>query len=352
MKTAVIGPLGDDQHDMLGPWWGQRRRHQDAVTRLRRHQGPEPGHDVHRGLHGHRTTSRRTTTRRRVRRRRRLRARRSPRPKAADQVVLALGETREQSGEADVAQRASTCPGRQEELDRGDQGDRQAVRGRAVQRPPARRSSERRRRRRRRSSRRGSPASQAGNAVADVLFGKVNPGGKLPVSFPRSVGQVPIYYNHEHTGRPCDATQKYNSRYRDIPSCDPQYVFGYGLSYTQVRRLEPAPELDARCRANGKRHGDGRRARTPARPTGDEVVQLYIHDPVASISQPVRRLRGFERVTLEPGQTKTVTFTLDASDVGLLRQRRASSSSSRGRSTSTPATARRRTLTKSFQVTG
>ena len=76
------------------------------------------------------------------------------------------------------------------------------------------------------------PGVEAGNAVADVLFGGVNPGGKLPVSFPRVLGQVPIYYNHEPTGRPCDVTQKYVSRYRDLRSCDPLYPFGFGLSYT------------------------------------------------------------------------------------------------------------------------
>ena len=76
------------------------------------------------------------------------------------------------------------------------------------------------------------PGVEAGNAVADVVFGKVNPGGKLPVSFPQRLGQVPIYYNHEPTGRPCDVTQKYDSRYRDLRSCDPLYPFGYGLSYT------------------------------------------------------------------------------------------------------------------------
>ena len=77
------------------------------------------------------------------------------------------------------------------------------------------------------------PGTEAGNAVADVLFGKVNPGGKLPASFPRTIGQVPIYYNHEPTGRPCDVNSKYNSRYRDLPACDPLYPFGFGLSYTK-----------------------------------------------------------------------------------------------------------------------
>ena len=156
------------------------------------------------------------------------------------------------------------------------------------------------------------PGVQAGNAVSDVLFGDVNPGGKLPVSFPRTVGQVPIYYNHENTGRPCDAGQKYVSRYRDIKSCDPQYVFGYGLSYSkfEVSNLSLSSTHVSR---NGSVRATVDVTNTSG-PKGDEVVQLYIHDPVASLAQPVRRLRGFERVTLDPGQKKTVSFTLDKSD--------------------------------------
>jgi len=147
-----------------------------------------------------------------------------------------------------------------------------------------------------------------------VLFGKVNPGGKLPVSFPRVLGQVPIYYNHEPTGRPCDVTFKWNSRYRDLPYCDPLYPFGFGLSYTtfSVTNLQ----LD---KQSVSKHGQVTATvdvtNTGAR-KGDDVVQLYIHDPVATISQPVRRLRGFQRVTLNPGQTLPVSFTLDASDFG------------------------------------
>ena len=90
------------------------------------------------------------------------------------------------------------------------------------------------------------PGVQAGHAVADVVFGKVNPGGKLPASFPHRVGQVPIYYNHEPTGRPCNKDVKCNSQHRDIPSCDPLFVFGYGLSYTTFDGLEPAAELGQR----------------------------------------------------------------------------------------------------------
>jgi beta-glucosidase len=150
--------------------------------------------------------------------------------------------------------------------------------------------------------------------VADVLLGKVNPGGKLPVSFPQRLGQVPIYYNHEPTGRPCDVTQKYTSRYRDLRSCDPLYPFGYGLSYTtfDVSNLRLSSHT---MPSNGSVTATVDVKNTGSR-SGDEVVQLYIHDPVATISQPVRRLRGFQRVSLDPGQTKTVPFRLDRSDVG------------------------------------
>ena len=163
------------------------------------------------------------------------------------------------------------------------------------------------------------PGVQAGNAVADVLFGKVNPGGKLPVSFPRRLGQVPIYYNHEPNGRPCNPGVKWNSRYRDIASCDPLFEFGYGLSYTtfsvsNLRLSSPTVSSKGSIRASVDVINTGQRS-------GDEVVQLYLHDPVASISQPVRRLRGFERVTLAPGQKQTVTFTLDRSDFGFYDNR-------------------------------
>ena len=161
---------------------------------------------------------------------------------------------------------------------------------------------------------------QAGNAVADVVFGKANPGGKLPVSFPRRLGQVPIYYNHEPTGRPCDANSKYNSRHRDIPSCSPLYEFGYGLSYTTFAITDVALSGDTLDARGGKIEVTAKVTNTGKR-AGDEVAQLYINDPVASISQPVRRLRGFKRVTLQPGQTKTVSFTLDKSDVGFYDNR-------------------------------
>lgn len=162
------------------------------------------------------------------------------------------------------------------------------------------------------------PGLEAGNAIADVLFGKVNPGGKLPVSFPRTVGQIPVHYNHESTGRPYSADNKYTSKYLDLPP-DPQFAFGHGLSYTKFEIGGPKLSRD-RVSAGALRKGDTLEVSVTVRNTGDrtgdEVVQLYVHDIAASIAQPVRKLRGFRRVTLEPGRSRVVRFQLGADDFG------------------------------------
>jgi beta-glucosidase len=312
-KTAVIGPLAKNQHDMLGPWWGAGRD-TDAVTVFDgiNQQSPgatyaegcklsntEPPHSDPEGCGSDAGFAEAVAV-----------------AQAADQVVLALGETREMSGEA-AARSTLDLPGRQEELIRAIKatGKPFAVvlfNGRplaledVVDDAPAILEA-------------WFPGVQAGPAVADVVFGKVNPGGKLPVSFPRRLGQVPIYYNHEPTGRPCNPEVKWNSRHRDIPSCSPLFVFGHGLSYTtfEVSNLRLSSSTVSK---NRSLEASVTVTNTGSR-KGDEVVQLYLHDLVASISQPVRRLRGFERVTLDPGQTRTVTFTLDKSDFGFYDNR-------------------------------
>ncbi|MBA2503315.1 MAG: glycoside hydrolase family 3 C-terminal domain-containing protein [Pyrinomonadaceae bacterium] len=155
--------------------------------------------------------------------------------------------------------------------------------------------------------------TEAGNAIADVLFGDINPGGKLPVTFPRHVGQIPLYYNHKSTGRPPDAKNKYTSKYLDV-DVTPLFPFGHGLSYTQFRlanlqlsaqRIRP----DGRLTASVEVENTGRRA-------GDEVVQLYIRDVAASVTRPVRELKGFERISLRPGERRRVTFTLTPESLG------------------------------------
>src|SRR3954447_22049643 len=231
--TAVIGPLGDGpdaQSDMLGPWWGVGRK-DDAVTvfdaikarnpnttyaagcQLDHHdyQGPG-GTDDAEGCNSDAGFAQAVATAR-----------------AADQVVMTVGESREMSGEAESRSNID-LPGRQEDLIRAIVATGKPVavvlfNGRplalenVIGDAPAFLEA-------------WFPGVQAGPAVADTIFGDANPGGKLPVSFPRRVGQVPIYYNHEPTGRPCSASSKYDSRYRDLASCDPLFDFGYGLSYT------------------------------------------------------------------------------------------------------------------------
>jgi beta-glucosidase len=310
----VIGPLAKDGHDMLGPWWGTGRD-EDAVTIFDGFGEQSPGATFAEGC----TLS-------------------NKEPPAydpsddcssdagfaeavaaaqgADQVVLALGETREMSGEA-ASRSDIDLPGKQQELIDAIKATGKPFvvvlfNGRPLTLEKVAASSPA-------ILEAWFPGVQAGNAVADVLFGKVNPGGKLPVSFPRRVGQVPIYYNHEPTGRPCDVNQKYVSRYRDIPSCSPLYEFGYGLSYTKFS-ISNLHLSSSTVKKNGSLSATVDVSNTGSR-EGDDVVQLYIHDPVASISQPVRRLRGFQRVTLKPGETQTVTFTLDRDDFGFYDNR-------------------------------
>jgi len=155
--------------------------------------------------------------------------------------------------------------------------------------------------------------TESGNAIADILFGDVNPGGKLPVTFPRLTGQVPIHYNHLNTGRPPEASNRYTSKYFDAP-WTPQFPFGFGLSYTQfkisnvqISAAQIRPEGTIRVSADVE--NTGKRA-------GDEVVQLYVRDVAASIARPVKELKGFQRVTLQPGQKRSVEFVLSAEQLG------------------------------------
>lgn len=155
--------------------------------------------------------------------------------------------------------------------------------------------------------------SQSGNAIADILFGDVNPSAKLPVTFPRTVGQVPMYYNYMNTGRPPEAENRYTSKYLDSP-WTPLFPFGYGLSYTKFRvsnLLLSAPRIpvNGTVTVSAEVENIGKRA-------GDEVVQLYIRDPVASMTRPVKELKGFQRVTLQPGEKRRVEFTLSNEHLG------------------------------------
>jgi beta-glucosidase len=150
--------------------------------------------------------------------------------------------------------------------------------------------------------------TRGGTAVARALFGDVNPGGKLPVTWPRTAGQVPIYYAHNTTHAPKDQ----GKRYWDVPST-PQFEFGYGLSYTSFSI--GAPTLDAATLAPGGKIIVSTVVTNTGRRAGDEVVQLYVHQQSGRASRPVRELKGFQRVTLQPGERRTVSFDLDETSV-------------------------------------
>jgi beta-glucosidase len=306
-SVAVIGPLADDRAAVLGSWNGAGRA-EDAVTVLAgiRAALPEGRVTYERGapVESLSTAGFAAAVQAAL---------------AADAVVLVLGESAEMTGEA--SSRASIeLPGSQQAL---AQAVVSAARDAAPQKPivvvlmngrplavpwlaenvPAIMES-------------WLLGVEHGNAVADVLFGDANPSGKLPVTMPRATGQVPIHYAHKNTGRPADPQNHYTSKYLDLP-WTPQYVFGHGLSYTTFRYA------NLRVGAASGRAADPVRVsvdvtNTGARP-GDEVVQLYLRDDAASVARPVRELRGFRRVTLRPGETRTVELVLRPSDLALYR---------------------------------
>ena len=156
------------------------------------------------------------------------------------------------------------------------------------------------------------PGVTAGEAIAKVLFGDYNPGGKLPVTFPRTVGQVPIYYNHKNTGRSGDLKNHYTSKYLDLP-LTPLYPFGYGLSYTTFSlndfnlssgNLTEEDSIIVSVKVKNTGNYDG-----------EEVVQLYIQDLVGSVTRPVKELKGFKKVMLKRGEEKSVQFTIHEKDL-------------------------------------
>ena len=296
-SVAVVGPLGNNQADLLGPWSGKG----DPATVVPVVDGikaavPNANVTFTAGCDIDCATPDTAAAKAAA--------------SAADVTVLVVGESSAMSGEA--SSRADiSLPGHQEDLvsalkETGKPFAVVLMNGRPLTlddvdaNAPAILEA-------------CFPGIQAGNAVADVLFGKVNPGGKLPVTFPHTVGQIPLYYNHENTGRPADPNNKFTSKYLDAP-VTPLYEFGFGLSYTtftvsNLHLSSTTMSPNGHITATVDVQNTGSRA-------GDDVVQLYIHDPVASIVQPVRRLRGFQRVTLDPGQKRTLQFTLGRDDVG------------------------------------
>jgi len=296
--VAVIGPLAGAKADLLGTWRceGDSSRVVTVLEGIRRSLGPQvriisaAGCDIEStrrsGLAAAVTAARQ-----------------------ADVIIAAVGESAAMSGEAGSRGQLG-LPGVQEELLRALAATHKPViavllAGRPLTIPWIAETL---------------PGvvmawhggTQSGQAIADVLFGEYNPSGRLPVSWPRAVGQLPLYYNCKATGRPT-ADTKFTSRYIDIPAT-PQYPFGYGLSYTRFdyanlqldkKEIGPAAMLQASIEVRNS----GSRA-------GDEVVQLYVRDLVGSSTRPVSELKGFRRIHLRPGESATLHFTLGPDELG------------------------------------
>lgn len=151
--------------------------------------------------------------------------------------------------------------------------------------------------------------TEAGNSIADVLFGTVNPGGKLPMTFPRTEGQIPVYYNHYNTGRPAknNTDRNYVSAYIDLDN-DPKFPFGYGLSYTQFKYSEM--NLSSTNLKGNQTLNINVNVANTGNYDGEEVVQLYIRDLFGKVVRPVKELKGFHKIFIKKGETKTISFTL------------------------------------------
>lgn len=304
-RVAVIGPLAQSQRDLLGSWAGDGEAEAaqtiaDAVARANKGgrvavtQGCDIESDDRSGF-----------------------AEAIQIAEQADVVVLVLGESWDMTGEA-ASRTDITLPGVQTELLRAIEKTGKGVvlvllngRPLALEEESALADA---------VLEAWYPGTEGGRAIADVLFGVRSPSGKLPVTFPRNVGQVPIFHGMKNTGRPLDPAdpgQKYKSRYLDCPN-EPLYPFGFGLSYTtfsfsdlQLDRTEIGPGEEVSASVTITNTGDFE---------GVETVQMYIQDVVGSVTRPVRELKGFTQVELKPGESRRVSFRIGEEQLRFLRR--------------------------------
>lgn len=296
-SVALIGPLADNQKDMLGTWHvaGDESK---VVTLLEGIKQTAPNVRIYNakgaGFNGEDKSGFAEAI---------AAARRS------DVVVMAIGEDYTQSGEA-ASRTEIGLPGPQQELIEaihalGKPVVAVVMAGRPLtinwidENIPAVMNA-------------WHLGTMSGKAIAETLFGDHNPGGKLTITFPKNVGQIPVYYNMKNTGRPFDANNKYTSKYLDV-SNEPLYPFGYGLSYTtfeysnlNLSSNELSAEGSITVNVTVKNTGKYQ---------GKEVVQLYIRDLVGSVTRPVKELKGFEKISLAPGESKQVSFTITNKDL-------------------------------------
>ena len=300
-KIALIGPFAAGQHDLIGPWnvYGSDADAVDLATGVRAQAGPRarisvtPGSGIEAPLDGGIAAA-------------------VAAAQAADVVVLALGEGQDMSGEAQ-ARTDIVVPAPQRAL-----ADAVAATGKpivvllkhgralaldgAVLAAPAILAT-------------WFLGSEGGPAIADILFGRASPSGRLPVSFPRATGQEPYYYAHKSTGRPNPEgpLEPFKAHYRGIPNTA-LFPFGHGLTYGQVDYAALETSNGGMLASDGTLIVSATVSNT-GKVAADEVVQLYVHDVAASITRPVRQLKAYRRVSLAPGTSEKISFTLRRSDL-------------------------------------
>jgi beta-glucosidase len=298
-RIALVGPLAADRGNLIGPWSGagegdkcisvldafQERAAKDGITISHAQGCSIDGKDIAGFDEAIRLG------------------------RSADVIIAVVGENRDMSGEA-AARADITLPGVQEQLIRELVATGKPVvvvlmNGRPLAIPWLQENVAA-------IVEAWWPGTMGGPAVADILYGDYNPSAKLTMTFPRHVGQVPVFYNEKNTGRPYDPNSKWNSKYLDMPN-SPLYPFGFGLSYTtftydslivSAKEFSMTDTIKATIRVTNS-----------GSKTGEEIVQCYVRDLVGSVTRPLRELKGFEKIKLAPGESKTVIFKLTAKDL-------------------------------------
>ncbi len=308
-SIAVIGPLADSKADMIGSWAAAGDRETKPVTLL---EGLKARFGDNVQLHYARGAGYEFD----ANPDRKMLREAINAAKKSDLIVVAAGERWDMTGEA-ASRTSLTLPGAQSELlealkETGKPVVLVLMNGRPLSIEWADANVDA-------ILEAWYPGTMGGHAIADVLSGDYNPSGKLPVTFPRNVGQVPIHYNMKNTGRPYTEEkqgQKYLSRYLATPN-SPLYAFGYGLSYTTFE-YSALSLSQASISANQSLTASVTVANTGAR-AGEETIQLYIQDLVGSVTRPVKQLKGFEKIMLKPGERRTVSFEITPEDLAFYR---------------------------------
>lgn len=298
MKILVTGPLADDKNNLIGAWSasGEGRHCVSLYEGLRQHSAAGNYTFEHiKGceIEGNDKSQFNTIL---------------EKAKTSDVIILAIGEHKDMSGEA-TSKSMIRIPGVQEDLlkvlkSTGKPIITVVMNGRPLILKDVDENSDA-------VLEAWWLGTQTGHALADIIYGDYNPSGKLPISFPRNEGQIPIYYNPKTTGRPINPNDKYTTKYLDVPNT-PLYSFGYGLSYTTFTYSNPstskvsfsdADQITISVNVTNSGNYDG-----------EEVVQLYIRDLVASVTRPVKELKAFKKLMIKKGETKKVDFILSKKD--------------------------------------